>query len=86
MVVGAFAWLYVFIIGGQAFPLDIFPGHAVASSFGDGAIAGYRPSWPELLLGLGGVGTAFVLTTVGVRVLNFMPQDDLAALGKGAAS
>lgn len=78
VVLGAFAWLYVFIIGGQAFPLDIFPGHELRSSFGDGAVEAYVPSWPELLLGVGGLGAAFVLTTVGVRVLNFMPQDDFA--------
>ncbi|MBL8318540.1 MAG: polysulfide reductase NrfD [Burkholderiaceae bacterium] len=77
VVLGAFAFLYVFIIGGQAFPLEIFPGYAASSSFGDSAVAHYVPSWPELLLGLGGVGAAFVLTTVGVRVLDFLPQDDL---------
>jgi molybdopterin-containing oxidoreductase family membrane subunit len=76
VVLGAFAWLYVFIIGGQAFPLEIFPGHTVSSTFGDGAVTHYQPSWPELLLGVGGLGAAFLLTTVGVRVLNFMPQDD----------
>jgi Ni/Fe-hydrogenase subunit HybB-like protein len=80
VVLGALSWLYVFIIGGQAFPLDIFPGHAVASAFGDGAVATYVPALPELLLGLGGVGAAFVLTVVGVRVLDFMPQDDFAAI------
>jgi molybdopterin-containing oxidoreductase family membrane subunit len=88
VVAGAFAWLYVFIIGGQAFPLEIFPGHVASSSFGDGAIAHYAPRWPEWLLGLGGIGAAFVLTTIGVRVLDFMPQDDFAALkaeSKGAA-
>jgi Ni/Fe-hydrogenase subunit HybB-like protein len=79
VLLGALAWLYVFIIGGQVFPLDIFPGHEVRSSFGDGQIARYVPSWPELLLGLGGVGAAFLLTLVGVRVLDFMPQDDPAA-------
>jgi Ni/Fe-hydrogenase subunit HybB-like protein len=79
VVLGAFAWLFVFIIGGQAFPLEIFPGFQVRSSFGDGEIARYVPSWPEWLLGLGGVGAAFVMTTVGVRVLDFLPQDDLAA-------
>jgi molybdopterin-containing oxidoreductase family membrane subunit len=78
VVVGAFAFLYVFIIGGQAFPLEIFPGFEARSTFADGAVGAYRPSWPELLLGLGGVGTAFVLTTVGVRVLDFLPQDDLS--------
>jgi molybdopterin-containing oxidoreductase family membrane subunit len=78
VVIGAFAFLYVFIIGGQAFPLEIFPGFEARSTFADGAVAAYRPSWPELLLGLGGVGAAFVLTTVGVRVLDFLPQDDLS--------
>ncbi len=85
VVVGAFALLYVFIIGGQSFPLDIFPGYAVTSSFADGAIEHYRASLPEWLLGLGGVGVAFVLTTIGVRVLDFLPQDDFAALGVAAA-
>jgi molybdopterin-containing oxidoreductase family membrane subunit len=77
VVLGAFALLYVFIIGGQAFPLEIFPGHVVTSSFGDGRVANYVPSWPEALLGAGGLGAAFLLTVVGVRVLDFMPHDDL---------
>ncbi|MFO1218325.1 MAG: NrfD/PsrC family molybdoenzyme membrane anchor subunit [Burkholderiaceae bacterium] len=77
VVLGAFAFLGVFVIGGQVFPLEIFPGHEARSTFGDGAVAHYAPSWPELLLGLGGLGAAFVLTTVGVRVLDFLPQDDL---------
>jgi len=81
VVLGAFAFLFVFIIGGQAFPLEIFPGYQVSSSFGDGAIAQYRPSLPELLLGLGGVGAAFLLTTIGVRVLDFLPRDDKASAG-----
>ncbi len=79
VVLGAFAFLYVFIIGGQAFPLEIFPGHEVSSASGDGQVANYRPSWPEALLGLGGLGAAFVLTLVGVRVLDCMPNDDVAA-------
>jgi molybdopterin-containing oxidoreductase family membrane subunit len=78
VVLGAFAFLYVFIIGGQAFPLEIFPGHEVTSSFADGQAANYAPSWPELLLGLGGVGAAFLFTLVGVRVLDFMPRDEPA--------
>jgi molybdopterin-containing oxidoreductase family membrane subunit len=81
IVLGAFAWLYVFIIGGQAFPLEIFPGAAVSSSFGDGAIADYAPAWPEWLLGIGGIGAAFLLTVIGVRAFDFMPQDDLASGG-----
>ena len=56
MVAGAFALLYVFIIGGQAWPLEIFPGFEARSSFGDGQIAAYAPRLPELLLGVAGVG------------------------------
>jgi molybdopterin-containing oxidoreductase family membrane subunit len=85
VVAGAFAWLYVFIIGGQSFPLEIFPGYAATSSFADGAIAHYTPRLPEWLLGLGGVGVAFVLTAVGVRVLDFMPRDELGAPRQGVA-
>ena len=73
VIAGAFALLYVFIIGGQAYPLDIFPGFSASSSFGDGQIATYSPSIYELLLGLGGLAIAFILTTVGVRI--FKPQD-----------
>ena len=75
VVLGAFALLYVFIIGGQAFPLNIFPGYEVSSSFADGQITNYHPSLYEFLLGFGGLAIAFIVTTVGVRVLNFMPQD-----------
>jgi hypothetical protein len=31
-----------------------------------------------LVLGLGGIGAAFVITTVGVRVLDFLPHDEPA--------
>lgn len=79
VVAGAFAFLYVFIIGGQAFPLEIFPGYAVSSSFSDGAIASYVPSLPEFLLGVGGLGAALLLTVVGVRAFDFMPQDDIVS-------
>ena len=75
VVLGAFALLYVFIIGGQAYPLNIFPGYEASSSFGDGQIAAYRPSIYEFMLGFGGLAIAFITTTVSVRVLNFMPQD-----------
>jgi len=75
IILGAFCFLYVFIIGGQAYPLDIFPGYEVTSSFGDGAIGLYQPSLPEILLGMGGVGIAFLITTIGIRVLDFVPHE-----------
>ncbi len=79
-IIGAFCLLYVFIIGGQVFPLEMFPGMEVSSTFFDGRIDHYSPSLPEILLGLGGIGLAFTMTAIGVRVLRFMPQDDVAKL------
>jgi len=85
VILGAFALLYVFIIGGQAFPLSIFPGYEANSSFGDGQIATYTPSLPEFLLGLGGISIAFLITTIGVRVLNsLLPHDTLNQLKQEA--
>jgi molybdopterin-containing oxidoreductase family membrane subunit len=78
VVAGAFALLYVFIIGGQAFPLELFPGHLVSSSFADGVVQTYVPSLPEVLLGVGGVAIAFLVALVGVRVLDFAPHDENA--------
>ncbi len=80
VLVGGHAQMYVTIIGAQAFPLTLFPGYAETSSFFDGQLHSYTPSIWELLLGLGGMGIAFVLTLVAVRVLNFLPKDDLKAL------
>lgn len=79
VVLGAFAWLYAFIVGGQAFPLEIFPGAQVHSSFADGVVARYVPSLPELLLGIGGVGAAFLVTLVGMRLFDMLPVDPPAA-------
>lgn len=84
VVLGAFAWLYAFIIGGQAYPLEIFPGRAVTSSFADGAVAAYAPRLPELLLGLGGIGAAFLITVAGLRLFDMAPHDDAAPAAKRA--
>jgi Ni/Fe-hydrogenase subunit HybB-like protein len=73
VVIGGFAQLYVIIIGGQAFPLSIFPGFEVSSSFYDGVVAFYAPSLPEVLLGLGGFAITFLIVTVALRALPFLP-------------
>ena len=80
VIVGAFCLLYVFIIGGQVYPLEIFPGMEVTSSFYDGKVDTYTPHWPEILLAFGGIGIAFTMVAVGVRVLKFLPQDDISKL------
>ena len=73
VIVGGLAQMYVIIIGGQAYPLEIFPGKEVVSSFADGIVGSYTPSLPEVILGVGGVALALAATFVGVRVLRFMP-------------
>ncbi len=74
VVVGGLAQVYVIIIGGQAYPLAMFPGMTATSSFYDGVVAQYVPSLPEVLLGVGGVALAMLLTVVGMRVLPFLPE------------
>jgi len=73
VVVGALAQVYVLIIGGQVFPLELFPGYSVTSTFYDGVIAHYTPSLAELVLGMGGMGLAVLVTLIGVRILPFVP-------------
>jgi molybdopterin-containing oxidoreductase family membrane subunit len=81
VVLGGLAQLYVLIIGGQAWPLDLFPGMEVSSSFADGRIHAYVPTLPEVVLGLGGVGIAAVIILIGVTALRFLPteKDNIAA-------
>jgi molybdopterin-containing oxidoreductase family membrane subunit len=81
VVLGGLAQMFVTIIGGQAYPLELFPDkEVIASTFFDGAIAGYRPSFPEVVLGVGGVAMALTLVVVAVKVLRFLPTtlDDAA--------
>ncbi len=80
VVLGGLAQMYVTIVGGQAFPLEIFPGYAVSSSFQDGVVNSYSPVIGEFALGFGGIALAFLITVVAVRVLRFLPQDDFATL------
>jgi Ni/Fe-hydrogenase subunit HybB-like protein len=78
VVIGGLSAMFVIIIGGQAYPLQMFPGQTVLESgFYDGVRgveAWYGPSIPEVLLGLGGVAVAMIVTAVGVRVLQFLPE------------
>jgi len=74
VIIGGFAQVYVIVIGGQAWPLTLFPGMQESSSFFDGAIASYSPSLPEIGLGLGGVALAGLIVLFGVKLLRFLPS------------
>ncbi|MCK4713537.1 MAG: polysulfide reductase NrfD [Marinosulfonomonas sp.] len=75
IILGGFAHLYGIIIGGQAFPLEIFPAYEVSSSFLDGQITSYSPSIYELALGLGGVALAVLIAGIGVVALRILPMN-----------
>jgi Ni/Fe-hydrogenase subunit HybB-like protein len=74
VVVGGLGQMYVTIIGGQAYPLQIFPGMEMRSTFFDGAVAHYVPSAPEVALGVGGVAIALLIAAVAIKVLPFLPK------------
>jgi molybdopterin-containing oxidoreductase family membrane subunit len=74
VIVGGLIQMYVIIIGGQAYPLDIFPGkEVIESGFFDGQVVPYAPSLWEVLLGLGGVAVALIMVSLAVKVLRFLP-------------
>ena len=74
VIIGGFAQVYGIVIGGQAFPLVLFPGKEVSSSFNDGVVSSYAPTLPEVLLGLGGVALAIALFLFAIKVLRLVPE------------
>lgn len=78
VIVGGLAAMGVVIIGSQAYPMPMFPGQTILESgYFDGVqgqAAPYSPSLPEVLLGVGGVAVGLLITAVGVRVLQFLPE------------
>jgi molybdopterin-containing oxidoreductase family membrane subunit len=73
-LIGGIAQMYVIIIGGQAYPLNLFPGMEVTSTFQDGQLAHYRVSLPEILLGLSGLSIAMVVAGIALKLLPFLPR------------
>lgn len=72
-ILGGLAMMFALIIGGQAYPLELFPGMEISSAFLDGAAEVYAPTVPEILLGLGGFALALLITAVAVQALPFLP-------------
>jgi molybdopterin-containing oxidoreductase family membrane subunit len=73
VIVGGLSKIYTILIAGQAFPLEIFPGYEVSSSFYDGVVNSYTPTLAETLLGLGGVAMALFIVVFALKVLRFLP-------------
>jgi molybdopterin-containing oxidoreductase family membrane subunit len=74
IVFGGLCLIYATVIGGEAFPIEIFPGMHVTSSAFDGTVHPYSPSLPELALGLGAVGVAGVVLLMAMWVLPLLPD------------
>ncbi len=74
MLLGGMAHIYVIVIGGQSYPLSLFPGMEVTSTFQDGVFGTYMPTLPELLLGLAGVSIAMFIVGFALKILPFLPS------------
>jgi molybdopterin-containing oxidoreductase family membrane subunit len=74
VILGALCQLYVIIIGGQAFPMEIFAGYEVTSSFFDSGIHSYSPSAWEVMLGVSGIAITLIATIVVARFLPLLPK------------
>jgi len=75
VIIGGFAQLYVIVIGGQAYPLEIFPGYEVLEGFNEGVVSSYSPSFCELTLGIGGVAIALLAAGIGAKILRVLPTN-----------
>ncbi len=75
VILGGLSQVYVLLIGGQAYPMNIFPGkEVVESGFFDGMVNSYAPTLAETLLGLGGIVITLILMAVTSRMLPLLPE------------
>lgn len=73
VILGGIIQLYIIIIAGQAYPIELFPGFEVSSNFYDGVVAEYSPSIYELLLGLAGVAITIFAVLFSIKILKLLP-------------
>ena len=86
VALGGILFLYATVIGGEVYPLELFPGKTVSSTAFDGVVALYSPSILELVLGLGGFGVAGVVVCMGAWVLQLLPSGPVGPAQEEAAS
>ncbi|HSJ47328.1 MAG TPA: NrfD/PsrC family molybdoenzyme membrane anchor subunit, partial [Gammaproteobacteria bacterium] len=76
VILGGLVQMYVILIGGQAYPLVMFPGkEVIEGGFFEGSVASYSPSLWEFLLGIGGLAFALLMVAIAVKVLRFLPEN-----------
>jgi len=75
VLLGGFFQVYVIVIGGQAYPMTLFPGkEVVESSFFDGVVSSYMPTMAEAVLGMGGIVIAMTIVAIAARMLPMLPD------------
>ncbi|MEE9327942.1 MAG: NrfD/PsrC family molybdoenzyme membrane anchor subunit [Cocleimonas sp.] len=72
-IIGGLIQIYIILIGGQSYPLVLFPNAEVSSTFFDGVNNAYTATMPEYLLGIGGVALAIFIVILGMKVLRLLP-------------
>ncbi len=72
VLIGGVIQLYIIIVGGQAYPMEMFPGKEILEGYG--GIAAYTPSLAETMLGVGGIAVALIAVTFLVKFLPFLPE------------
>jgi len=72
-ILGGLIQVYVILIGGQSYPLVLFPNAEVSSTFFDGVNNAYTATAPEYILGIGGIGLAMVMVIFGIKVFRLLP-------------
>ncbi|SMN15386.1 Sulfite reduction-associated complex DsrMKJOP protein DsrP (= HmeB) [uncultured Candidatus Thioglobus sp.] len=72
IILGGIVQLYIIIVGGQAYPMELFPGKEILEGYG--GIAAYTPTLPELMLGLGGIAVALIAIAYLIKFLPFLPE------------
>jgi molybdopterin-containing oxidoreductase family membrane subunit len=72
IIIGGLIQLYVIIVGGQAYPMELFPGKEILEGYG--GIATYTPTLMELMLGLGGIAITLIAITYLIKFLPFLPE------------
>lgn len=74
VIIGGLAQMYVIIIGGQAYPLEMFPGkEVIASTFYDGTINAYTPTLAETMLGVSGIAVSLIAVAFAIKIMAFLP-------------
>jgi Ni/Fe-hydrogenase subunit HybB-like protein len=74
VLVGGFSQMYVSIISSQAFPVALFPGYTISSSFQDGQVVDYLPSYYEWIFGFGGVALGLFVFFLALRLFPILPK------------